>query len=405
MSVAGAHAMRSNAHRPKWAPIGLGAFVILGVLVDMSNPLALLAFVPYSVVGSLLVVRRPRNLIGWLLVVMAIEFSLVGRGFEVTAALYGTPWEPWLAVFGWIGTMAAIGMFACLGLLTATFPTGRLPTGGIGRATRAGLALSIPVAVAQAFDPEFMTQLPDGTSIVLHNPIGLFPDWGGWSLLDGPLYMVVLGGIAICVIGLVMRFRTSGPVERQQDKWFLGSLAAIVVAVTFGFVSVALVDHEGTWGWIPAVFAFALPPIAIGIAITRYRLYDIDRIISRTIAYASITLVLFAVFAGVSLTFRSVVDPVVGGGPVAVAASTLAVAALFTPLRSRIQRIVDRRFNRSRADAELTVDRFAARLRDQLDLDAIGLQLTDAAVVSVEPASATVWLRHAAPPGLRPSLP
>ena len=140
-------------------PLALGAFVVIGTLLNLSNPPGLLAFVPYSVVGSLLVVRRPRHLIGWLLVLMAVEFSLVGRGPEVTAALYGTPWEPWLPVFGWMGTMSAIGLFVCLGLLTATFPTGRLPTGGIGRVTRAGLALSIPVALAQAVDPEFMTQL------------------------------------------------------------------------------------------------------------------------------------------------------------------------------------------------------------------------------------------------------
>ena len=126
----------------------------------------------------------------------------------------------------------------------------------------------------------------------------------------------------------------------------------------------------------------------------RYRLYDIDRIISRTIAYAGVTLVLFAVFAGVNLTLQSVLDSLVGGGSIAVAASTLTVAALFNPLRGRLQRVVDRRFNRGREGAELTVDRFAGRLRYQLDLDAIGSELTSAAVGAVEPTAATFWLRH-----------
>jgi hypothetical protein len=279
-------------------------------------------------------------------------------------------------------------------VLTATFPSGRLPTGGIGRATRVALAVSVVLPLSQAVDPEFITQLHDGTTIVLRNPIGLFPDWAGWSLLDGPAYMVVLGGIVVCTIGLLMRFRRAGTIEREQDKWFLASLAAVVVAVTFGFLAATLLDPSGTWAWFPALFAFPLPPIAIGIAITRFRLYEIDRVVSRTIAYAGVTLVLFAVFAGVNLTLRSVLEPIVGGGSVAVAASTLAIAALFNPLRVRLQRFVDRHFNRARRDAELAVDRFAGRLRDQLDLEAIGGELTSAAVGAVEPAAVSFWLRR-----------
>ena len=125
----------------------------------------------------------------------------------------------------------------------------------------------------------------------------------------------------------------------------------------------------------------------------RYHLYDIDRIISRTIAYAGLTLVLFAVFTGVNLVLQSIFERLVGGGSVAVAASTLAVAALFNPLRVRGQRVVDRRFNRARQDADETAGRFARRLGDQLDLDTIGTELTSAAVGAVEPMTATFWLR------------
>ena len=220
MSLPRVDTMRPTSPLAAWVPIGLGAFVVLGIALNVSNPPGLLAFVPYAVVGSLLVARRPHNVIGWLLVVMAIAFSLVGRGLDVAAAVYGTPWAPWLPIFAW----------------------------------------------------------------------------------------VVLGAILVCTVGLVFRFRTAGTIERQQDKWFLASLAALISAISFGFVGASFTGGNDAWVWFPALSSFPLPAIAIGIAITRYRLYDIDRVISRTIAYAGVTVVLFAVFAIVN-----VVSPIGAG--------------------------------------------------------------------------------------------
>jgi hypothetical protein len=390
-------AIRSTGSRSRVgavAPIVLGAIIVLGVLLNLSSE-GLAPFLTYAIVGSILVIRRPRHPIGWLLLLMAALFSLVGRAPEVAAALIGTSWEPWLPLLAWIGSMAGIGLFAGMAVLSAVFPSGALPGGGIGRMTRAALAVMAGVMVLQAVDPVFLTQLRNGTTVVLHNPIGIAPDWPGWSLLDGPAYVVVLGALMVCLVGLLLRFRRAGGIERQQYKWLLASLALVVGAVGFGFAAWAFVDPvEAEWIWIPAVFAFPLPPIAVGIAILRYRLYDIDRIISRTIGYAGVTLVLFAVFAVVNLTLQSVLDQLVGGGSVAVAASTLAVAALFNPLRGRLQRVVDRRFNRASRDAERTVERFAGRLRLQLELDAIGSELTTTVIASLEPAAATFWLRR-----------
>ena len=377
------------------APIALGAIVVLGVLLNLSNPPGLLAFVPYSIVGYLLVIRRRGHRIGWLLLLMAALFSVVGRGIDVTNALSATSWEPLLPPLAWIGTMAGVGLFAGMALLSAVFPTGSMPGGGMGRSAVAGLALIAGVALLQAVVPDLSIALPDGRTVAIRNPIGIAPDWPGWSLFRGPApYLIVLAGLLTCILGLLLRFRRAVGIERQQDKWLLASLALIVLAVLFGFVAATLFDPQGTWAWFPALFAFPLPPIAIGIAIMRYRLYDIDRIISRTIAYAGVTLVLFAIFAGVNLTLQSVLEPLIGGGSVAVAASTLAVAAMFNPIRGRLQRVVDRRFNRARRDAELTVDRFAGRLRGQLDLDALGRELTGVAVGAVEPSAATFWLRR-----------
>ncbi len=394
MSDRGTNSVPSRSLLTAWAPIVLGALVVLGVVLNLSNVPGLLAFLPNAIVGSVLVIRRPDNPIGWLLLLMAVCFSTVGRGLDVTAALIGTGWASWLPTLAWLGTMSAIGLFAGLALLAATFPSGALPGGGIGRITRAALVVIVGIGLLQAVDPVFLGKLPDGTTVVFQNPIGIAPDWPGWSFLDGPAYMVLLGAILVCTVGLLIRFRRAGGTERQQYKWLLASFALVVVAITFGFTASILVDPEGSWAWIPAVLAFPLPSIAVGIAILRYRLYDIDRIVSRTIAYGGVTLVLFAVFASVNLIMQSVLESAVGGGSVAVAVSTLVVAALFNPVRGRLQRVVDRRFNRARRDAELTVDRFAGRLRGQLDLDALGRELTGAAVGAVEPAAATFWLRR-----------
>jgi hypothetical protein len=373
--------------------IVLGSFVILGVVLNLSNVAGLLAFLPYSIVGSVLVIRRTRHPIGWLLLVMAVAFSMVGRGADVTRLLIGTDLASWLPALALLGTMAALGLFGGMALIAAIFPTGRLPRGRSGRMTKAALLVIAAIGLAQVFDPVFVTRLPDGTMLDLHNPIGIAPDWSGWSLFDGPAYLVLVAGLLVCIIGLVARFRDAAWIEREQDKWLLASFSLIVLSVVFGFIAVSLVDPSGSWAWFPALIAFPLPPVAIGIAITRYHLYDIDRIISRTIAYGGLTVVLFAVFTGVNLVLQAIFESLVGGGSVAVAVSTLAVASLFNPLRARLQRVVDRRFNRARRDADQTTDRFARRLGDHLDLDTIGTELTAAAAGALEPMTATFWLR------------
>lgn len=387
-------AIRSGSPLTAIGPLALGAIVVIGTLLNLPNPPGLLAFVPYAVVGSTLVIRRRGQRIGWLLLLMAVLFSVVGRGIDVTNALAATSWEHLLAPLAWLGTMAGVSLFAGMATLSAVFPSGVLPAGAIGRWSRGGIVLIGLVALLQAVVPDLSITLPDGRTITILNPIGIAPDWPGWVVFDGAApYLVVLAGLVICVAGLLLRFRRAAGVEREQDKWLLASLALVAAAVLFGFVAATTVNPEGTWAWFPALLAFPLPPIAIGIAVMRYRLFDIDRIISRTIGYASVTLVLFAIFAGVNLTLQSVFEAVIGGGSVAVAASTLAVAALFNPLRGRLQRVVDRRFNRAGRSAELTVDRFAGRLRDQLDLETLGDELKSAAVSAVEPATATFWLR------------
>jgi hypothetical protein len=195
-------------------------------------------------------------------------------------------------------------------------------------------------------------------------------------------------GLLVFVIGtvsMIVRFRRSGREQRLQLKWFMyASIVAAVVILTVG---------EFSNGPLPAVeIVFPLVPVAVGIAILKYRLYDIDRLISRTLAYAIVTGLLVGVYAGLVLLATQVFG---FRTPVAVAAATLAAAALFAPVRRRVQHLVDRRFNRVRYDADRTASEFAARLRDAVDLDAVRADLLAVVNRAVEPAHLSVWIAEA----------
>ena len=185
-------------------------------------------------------------------------------------------------------------------------------------------------------------------------------------------------------------YRRSTGERRLQQKWFLSGAAIFLIA---GFLSLFQGSLKGTWhdvGQFASIGLIALP-ISIGVGILKYRLYDIDRLMSRTLAYAIVTGVVVGVYVGVI----TLVTRVLGfSSPVAVAASTLAAVALFNPLRHRVQRVVDRRFNRARYDAETTVAAFTARLRDAVDLETVRTELLEAVNRAVEPAHASVWIRQ-----------
>ena len=287
--------------------------------------------------------------------------------------------------------MSGIGLFAGMAVLAAVFPTGALPAGGIGRVTRAALGLIGVVAMLQAVDPAFATTLADGSVVDIHNPIGIAPGWSGWDLFDdGQVYVFALLGIVICVVGLVIRFRRSSGIERQQDRWLLASLALVAVAVFIGFIGMYLFGPETGWSGSPRCSRFhcprsrsnrdhAVPPLRDRSA---RQSHDFVRRCSAT---------LLAVYAGMLiLVLQGPLGTLTGGDTVAVAASTLVAAALFQPVRRRIQGTVDHRFNRAGYDAEQTVAGLASRLRDQMDLPVVSGAVVDAVVASVEPTGASL---------------
>jgi hypothetical protein len=204
--------------------------------------------------------------------------------------------------------------------------------------------------------------------------------------------------ILLTALSLVLRFRGSRGRERQQVKWFafagLMTAGGLLIAALGNLLPPAWGNPIGGVGWALFLsFAILGIPIATGIAILRHHLYDIDVVINRTLVYGTLTAALAATYVGSVLLLRVVLSPLAGESALAVAGSTLAVAALFRPARARIQAVVDRRFYRSRYDAARTLDEFALRLRNELDLDAVGTDLCAAAVRTVQPSHISLWLR------------
>ncbi|HEY8868867.1 MAG TPA: hypothetical protein VIM30_05710 [Candidatus Limnocylindrales bacterium] len=349
-------------------------------------------FIAYAGVGTFLAVRRPRNVIGWILVGLGWFFVLVvaptGVPFELLQTGSAGAWEEaqvWLGA--WIGSAG----FALFFLLTVVFPSGLLPTGQWGRLVRLALAFDAVLIVLAAFEPTVGG--PGSTDIP--NPLALFPEAPIWAVSHGG--QLIFPTIAVMLVGLIsmlIRYRRSRGLERQQLRWVVSALAFVAVGILFGLVTLTIVGPTTDEAWIPALVAYPTVPLAIGIAVMRYRLYEIDRIVSRTLSYSSLTAALAVVYVAAFVALQAVLAPFTSsGGPLAVAASTLAVFAIFQPLRRRLQSTMDRRFNRSRYDAQRTVAAFAGQLRDEVDIERLGGEIQTVIGRTLAPASVSVWLR------------
>jgi hypothetical protein len=290
----------------------------------------------------------------------------------------------WLSASGFV---PAIGMLIVF--LPLLFPTGHLlsPRWRIVALIAVGGVAAGAIGPATAPGP---LNTPAGPPNPLVPPEPLL----GWIQTISTLSNLVAPPVfLLAVLSLLLRFRRSGGVERQQIKWFL--LVASVASIAFA-ASVLSVGPISDAAWVLGLLLMACLPVAIGFAIFRYRLYDIDRLISRTVAYAVVTAVLAAVYALAFAGLGTLLAPFTASeGPIAVAASTLVVFALFAPVRSRIRAAVDRRFNRARYDAQREVDAFAARVRDEVDVEPVTRALEDALVRTVQPAVTGIWLRGA----------
>jgi len=348
----------------------------------------LVAFLALPAVGALLASLRPHNAVGWVLLVGGVALGLgdFTLAYVERSVIVG-PELPGYQLLDWLSPAFATLAFPLLTVwLPLLFPDGRLP-GPRWRVVGLVAVINGVVAVVATLlapqDGEYGRLLPNRGTI------------GGEvtalaEFLTGATMLISAGLIAAGVASVVQRFRRSRTTERQQMKWFV---AAVALLASMMLVLAAL---QNAWTWNLMMIALAFLPIAIGIAVLRYRLYDIDRLISRTVGWALVTGILAAVFAGVVIGLQALLAGFTQGETLAVAASTLVAFALFQPLRRRIQVAVDRRFDRARYDGQQLAGAFAERLRGEVELEAVTNDLRTTAVGSVNPDRAGLWLRRSA---------
>jgi hypothetical protein len=375
------------------AALSLAAMIPLSFLSGQlfNGAIPLVIGLPSAGVGMLIARRQPRNPIGWLFLVIAACLYLSTDGSDYAFVGYRLghhlPLGPVGLAVGQLWGPSLLLLFVVILL----FPDGRLPSAfwrwalWVYCAIYALLLVATAVATAGALAAHPIRVDASGGLSAVNTPAG----W--YKAVQVPVSLMLIA-LSLCFVGRqVLSWRRSSSDRRQQLKWLASGGAVTLVCAglsgSLGSSGITFLNVVGGFAW----FGWAALPVSIGVAILRYRLYDIDRIISRTLAYAIVTGLLVGVYAGlVLLSTRAL--PVSLSTPVAVACATLVAAALFTPLRRRVQRLVDRRFNRARYDADKTVAAFAARLQDALDLDAVQDDLAGVVHQALEPAHVSVWI-------------
>jgi hypothetical protein len=369
------------------------AFDLASLNVPISSSLvtAVLSVVimAFSTVGALVASRRPDNPIGWLFCCGALIWSMGELALEYGVySLVTAPGAlPAGVLVAWFGAWArGIGGFFMVLLLLLLFPTGRLPT----RRWRVVVWAVVGYVAVFTLVSWLSPVSQDFRLSSVHNPLGI--DLEIMDLLSGVVYLTLPLLLLACGAAVIVRFRRSRGDERQQIKWFAYAVGVMAVLFTLGF-SLGLPQVVGLG---PLVFAVPLSglPVAAGIAILKYRLYEIDIIINRTLVYGTLTVTLVALYFGGVVVLQRIFVALTGErSTLAVVASTLLIAALFNPLRHRIQVFVDRRFYRSKYDAAKTLEAFSVTLRDETNLKALNDELVGVVRETMQPAHVSLWLR------------
>jgi hypothetical protein len=400
-------ALRRSAPFVAWSGLGLTIlWLVLLAALGVSNAEAVssstsgaeiiwvLSWLGFGLVGALLASRRPENPIGWTLlgIPFLLYLGLLLAEYAVRGLVVAPGSLPLALVAGWVSKWSMIPGLGLLLLLLLLFPGGRIEGRWMRRAAVATGGVVVVLTGLVAIEPK-----PIRGDLDIANPLAVT------AFGDATVTAAYVAGYALAALALVigantvLRWRRARGLERQQFRWFASAVAAFPVMFV---LTVMVSDGVGaSWSWDPVVLAFFFGmngiAAAIGIAVMRYRLYDIDRVVSRTVSYALLTALLIGVYAAGVIGLGGLVRAVGGGGggDLVVAAATLAAAALFGPARRRIQATVDRRFNRARYDAQRIVEEFAQRLRDEVDLEALSAELRETATATVAPRSTSLWLR------------
>jgi hypothetical protein len=398
------HPERRRTTQLAWFLFALGIIpaliaIVLFAFVEVSNAaFSAATLLLYPAVGALIAYRRPENLLGWLLLATGIANSLSGLGqayVQYASSVGSLPAEMWLE---WVSNVLTFPTFLTMfTFILLLFPAGRLlsrrwrPLAWLAAALIVAIVLYQALAVtgstadngAHYRNPMYVAAIGD-----MLRPLRLIGFLGELFVLVGSL------------IALGLRLRRSRGIERQQLKWFVYVATVSVVAFIFSGLC-ATIDPTNQGGiiggvfWFTAVFGIEMGlPAVVGLAIVRYRLYEIDRVINRTLVYSILTAILVGTDLLLVVVIERLFQPVASGSDLVVAGSTLAVAACVQPLRRRIQTTVDRRFYRHKYDAVRTVEAFSARLRDEIDLDALLAELGGVVKETMQPAHLSLWLRE-----------
>jgi hypothetical protein len=366
------------------AAFGFGPAVMVGFLV---------MGVSWSSIGAFLVMRRPENAVGLLLVICGAGYALTMffAALVFTFAAQGTDRGDRLAEFaGWATLLAnQVGAFGFLILFT--FPTGRAQSPGWARFTWFVGLMMLAASVIVLTQPGPLHLIPS-----LNNPFSVGPDLRDGQPFSPLVTLFTIIAVPAIPLTLVTRYRMAGHTERQQLKWFALAGVISISGVAFaGWGSMLSGGSPGEIGLVVYALGAAFVAVAIAIAILRHNLYDIDRIVSRTIAYALVSAIVIVVFGAVVILLSTALASFAEGQTIAVAGSTLAAFAVFQPVLRRVRRGVDMRFNRARYDADQTVAEFSARLRNEVDIATVARDLDATVQGAVKPTSLRLWLREA----------
>jgi hypothetical protein len=401
MSTTWLHISENIRARLAWATLGLtvAAWIaamairftrpVTAAVMDSSQQTVDGAFnavlLVFAAIGALVAVRQPRNPVGWLLFAMGVlkVIGFLAQEYAIHSLFWRSGVLPGGEVAAWLWNFAYVPLFLALPFILLMFPDGRLPS---PRWRWLAVLLSI-------------------NGLVLTIGAGI-ANWEqrGRELLTGQFEMPVFLGVSLIVTGfalvasgvsLVLRYSSAAGERRAQLKWLAFSAELIALWIVAEMVrqaagleddlAILLVDALG----VVALLSF---PVSVGVAVLRDRLYEIDRIINRALVYGVLTLMLAGGYWVSVLVLQSVL-PVAGRSPLVIAASTLAIVALFRPLRTRVQSFIDRRFYRTRYDAERTVADFGARLRQEIDLDELGADLVGVVKRTMQPSNVSLWLK------------
>jgi hypothetical protein len=376
-----------------------------GIAGTISDMLVFVSFLAFPVVGALIASKRPHNPIGWICLAEGLLWMLlyafeyystygVTQGGSVLFPEEIAALNNWL----WVPTVGLVGTYLIL-----LFPDGRLPSKRWRPLAWLSGAVIVLLSITMFLAPGPLQNIEE-----VHNPFGL----EALSWLQDAVYLI-LPLLPLCMLAsaasLVMRYRRSGGEVRQQIKWiafaasFMGILylgimsTGILISLLSAPQTPSDLGTQSLWGALledVGVLSFAGVPIAIGFAVLKYRLYDIDLLINRTLVYGALTATLVALYVGSIVVLQGLLGALIGQeSQLAIVASTLAVAALFNPLRHRIQSFIDRSFYRRRYDARKTLESFSSTLRDETDLEALSEDLVGVVKETMQPAHASLWLR------------